>query len=54
MAAEVRRLVITDKMRAEMPAIPLSCEWCGDDLDIHDWVDIRKDGTVVNCDRSDP
>jgi hypothetical protein len=50
----MRRVIITDKMRAEMPGIPPSCGHCGDDLDIHDWIDVRKDGTVVNCDRSEP
>jgi hypothetical protein len=33
--------------------IPFSCEYCGDDLDIHEWVDVDT-GTLatVNCDRA--
>lgn len=30
----------------------MSCEVCGDDLDVHDWIDLDVDANIVNCDRN--
>jgi hypothetical protein len=29
------------------------CDACGDDLDIHDWIDVDPQGMMVRCDRSE-
>jgi hypothetical protein len=29
------------------------CDACGDDLDIHDWIDVDPEGMMVNCDRKE-
>jgi hypothetical protein len=50
------RVVITDAMRAAM--LPFAtCDHCGDDMDIHEWVDVEASptylpGDIVNCDRA--
>lgn len=32
--------------------IPIPCEVCGDDADLHEWIDIDPEGRMVNCDRA--
>jgi hypothetical protein len=34
--------------------VPAPCDVCGDDLDLHEWVDVDEDGMMVDCDRYDP
>jgi hypothetical protein len=50
----VKRLQVTDAIRAAMSTIPPSCEFCGDDMDIHEWIDVDEfTDDTVNCDRAD-
>jgi len=47
-----KRIEITDAMRDEIHPFT-SCDVCGDDVQIHDWVEINETtGVIVNCDRS--
>jgi RNA polymerase subunit RPABC4/transcription elongation factor Spt4 len=51
----MKRIKITDahRKRAEgTPADLQSCPVCGDDVVIHDWIDIDDDGKIVACERS--
>ena len=31
--------------------IPLPCDACGDDIDLHQCIDVDEKGVMVNCDR---
>lgn len=49
-----KRIVLTEEMRAEAESRLAGCSYCGDDLGIHEWIQISEaDGEIINCDRSD-
>lgn len=49
-----KRIILTDTMRDLADAWLSGCDWCGDDLAIHEWVDLDSlTGETVNCDRDD-
>jgi len=49
-----KRIVITDAHRVAAEGTPadlLSCPVCGDDIVIHEWIDVSGDGVIVACER---
>ena len=50
-----KRIVITEDIvkRAESAPLDLrSCQVCGDDIVVHEWIDIDANGNIVACERS--
>lgn len=46
------RIVLDDAATAALPTLVgmLPCDVCGDDIAVHEWVDMTAD-TVTDCDR---
>ena len=40
-------------VRVLAPLALASCDACGDDIAVHEWIDVDADGTMVTCDRDD-
>lgn len=54
-APMAKRIVITEDIvkRAESAPLDLrSCQVCGDDIVVHEWIDIDANGNIVACERS--
>jgi hypothetical protein len=48
--ATTRRIVINESYTNGF-GFPLSCPVCGDDDDLHEWIEVNDLGQPVNCDR---
>jgi rRNA maturation protein Nop10 len=48
------RLEGNDLILAARYIVTEPCDVCGEDLDLHKWVDVAEDGMMVACDRYDP
>jgi hypothetical protein len=50
---EMKRIQVTAKLMEAAPAgVFTGCLRCGDDIEVHDWIEIDDVGNIVNCDRS--
>lgn len=42
-----------DNPYAEFPFTLAGCPVCGDDVDLHEWVDVNENNVIVSCDRTE-